>query len=122
MFFQRTREYLIIIFIAVLVCRSYIFHMDKLYFSTYLNVTSFRTFPQVSLSRCIYECKTRLRCDAINYSSTWKLCALISEPLILSGDSRNRSAVARKSDWFMVNILSLVHFLCSKVVYDLLLY
>ena len=113
MLFQSAREYLIIIFIDVLMCRSSIFHMEKLYFSTVANVTTFRTFPQVSLSRCIYECKIRFRCDAINYSSTWKLCALIGEPIILSGGSRNGLAIARKSDWFMV----IIYFISSDTLF-----
>ena len=106
MLFQRIHEYSILFLIDLLVCRCYVSHMDKLHFSSFSNVTSFRTFSLVSLSRCIYECKIRLRCDAINYRSTWKLCTLIRDHLSPTGESWKGYVGGRKADWVMVTIVS----------------
>ena len=104
MFVNRIHEFSCLFLIDIFLCGSYVFNKDTFYFSSISNAVSIRTFSQVSLSRCIYECKIRLQCDAINYRSEWNLCALIQEPLVLSAGSRKAFAVGHKSDWNMVII------------------
>ena len=82
---------------------------DKLHFPPFSNVTSFRKFSPISLSRCIHECKARSRCDAINYSKSWKLCDLIGGPLESAGGSRKGFVGGRKADWNMVIIFDMFY-------------
>ena len=95
-----------IIFIGIqIVYNCFAYDSDKIYFSSFLNVTSFRTFSHVSLSRCIYECKARLRCEAIDYSTTSKRCALINDTSTTSIEERRKGFVGgRKAEWDMVNM------------------
>ena len=104
---KRIHGCLFLFLINLLVCLCFAFQtlqMDKLYFSSISNVTSFRMFYDVSLSQCINECKFRLRCDAIDYSYTRKSCFLINEPLTSNEDSRMGFVGGRKAEWDMVNI------------------
>ena len=114
MLFSRIQQWFYLILFLLFVCNSYIINNDRFYFSPISNATIFRTFSQVSLSRCIYECKIRLRCDAINYRNEWKLCALIREPWVLSGVSTKNIAVGQKSEWLMVIILIYIFYFLKQ--------
>ena len=71
------------------------------------NITEFRKFSAVSLSRCIYECKIRFRCDSINYSNTFKACSLINEPLTANnGDSKKGFVEGRTAEWDIMVIIN----------------
>ena len=105
MLIKKLHKYLLLFLMGLYACRSEIFQSDKIYFSSVTNTTSFSKFSGVSLSRCIYECKIRLRCDGISYSSMFKLCSLINEPLFSNKeDSKKGFIQGRTADWDMVNI------------------
>ena len=82
-------------------CNAY--DSDKTHFSAFSDVSPFRTLSRVSLSRCVYECKTRLQCDVIEYSTTGKECALIKENSTVTVERRPGRVGGRKGDWDMVN-------------------
>ena len=102
MLFKWIQETIALLLLYLLMHQCHVFDMDTFYFSSLNDVNSFRKFCPVSLSRCIYECKIRARCEAINYSKMWKLCSLISGPLITSGDSQIGFVHGRKAEWDMV--------------------
>ena len=87
---------------SIYCCHAIVF--DQIQFLDLSSVSPFRTFSRVNLLRCIYECKTRLRCDVIKYSATRKECYLIIDSSVDTGERRPGIVSGRKSDWDMVNV------------------
>ena len=103
MIFTRNQNFLALIcLLASLMLKGYVSEMDPMYFSPFSDGMSFRKFCPVSWSRCIYECKIRSRCEAINYSEMWKLCSLLNGVLIQPGNEQTGIVGGNKLEWDMV--------------------
>ena len=86
----------------LLILPCFAFKMDTLYFSSLSDETLFRKFCPLSLSRCIYGCKIRSRCEAITYSKMLKSCSLLSHVSLPSEEAHAGIVGVNKAEWDMV--------------------